>query len=217
MKGIFKNDFYMVYANAKAFSIFMFLFGIFAVVCAGTSSGTDSGLYYLMYYVLIGIVGFSVNTVVAVFNGESTSKWGKYKITLPVKRADIVKSLFLSHIFWLGVGIVFAGAGTGLAGLLYGYSFAQYRELSLIFALGISISLLVGAIFIPLFYLGGEDKTIAFLIISLLCAIGIASLFVNVTTNVDYLLRLAVILGSSAVALLLSCPLTLCIFRRKEY
>lgn len=217
MKGIFKNDFYMVYANAKAFSIFMFLFGIFAVVCAGTGSGTDSGLYYLMYYVLIGIVGFSVNTVVAVFNGESTSKWGKYKITLPVKRADIVKSLFLSHIFWLGVGIVFAGAGTGLAGLLYGYSFAQYRELSLIFALGISISLLVGAIFIPLFYLGGEDKTIAFLIISLLCAIGIASLFVNVTTNVDYLLRLAVILGSSAAALLLSYPLTLCIFRRKEY
>lgn len=33
MKGIFKNDFYMVYANAKAFSIFMLLFGIFAVVC----------------------------------------------------------------------------------------------------------------------------------------------------------------------------------------
>ena len=209
MRGMFRNDLYIACVNVRIFSAFMLLYGIFSVACAS--------LYNQMNFVLIGIVGFSVNSVVAVFHGESTSKWGKYKLTLPVRRRDIVKSVFLSHIFWLFAGVLFTGTGTGLFALFHGYSFEQYREVFLIFALGISAGLLIGAIFIPLFYLGGEDRTIALLTISLLCAIGIAALLVNVTTNVDYLLRLAVIFAVSFMAIAVSYWLTLCIFKRKEY
>ncbi len=45
-----------------------------------------------MYFIIIGIVGLSVNAATAIGN-EFSSKWGKYKLTLPVKRIDIVKRL----------------------------------------------------------------------------------------------------------------------------
>ena len=70
MRGMFRNDLYIACVNVRIFSAFMLLYGIFSVACAS--------LYYQMYFVLIGIVGFSVNSVVAVFHGESTSIWGKY-------------------------------------------------------------------------------------------------------------------------------------------
>ena len=39
--------------------------------------------------------------------------------------------------------------------------------------LGISMSLFTGAVFFPLFYLGGEERSESFLVISLLCAFAI--------------------------------------------
>ena len=49
-----------------------------------------------------GIVGFSVIAATAIGN-EFSLKWGKYKLTLPVKRTDIVRSLFLNQIFGLSL------------------------------------------------------------------------------------------------------------------
>ena len=53
-----------------------------------------------MYFIMIGIIGFSVIAATAIGN-ELSSKWGKYKLTLPVKRTDIVRSLFLNQFFGL--------------------------------------------------------------------------------------------------------------------
>ena len=93
------------------------------------------------------------------------------------------------------------------------------------FSAGISISLFAGAIFFPLFYLGGEERTGVFLVISLLCAIGITmaiSTFINIAlisemTIWKIILKAAVMLACSLLALALSYPLTVAIFRRKEY
>ena len=83
MKGLLKNNFFIVWANAKVFSIFMLIIGIFIIAVRDQS--------FQIGYVMIGIVGFSVNAI-AVVKNEFISKWGKYKLTLPVKRSDIVKS-----------------------------------------------------------------------------------------------------------------------------
>ena len=53
MKGLLKNNFLTVYANAKVFSIFMFLLGVFVVAVVSQP--------LLIGYGLLCMVGFSVN------------------------------------------------------------------------------------------------------------------------------------------------------------
>lgn len=164
MKGLLKNNYFAVRSNAKAFSVFMLLLGIFVVAVISPS--------LLMGYALLGMIGFSLNAI-AGLRKESSTKWSKYKLTAPVKRSDIVKSYFISQILWLIVGIAYAGIGVALSIMLHGVTLDRNVDIFMLFVVGIGISLSMGAIFFPLFYLGGEERNEVFLIISLLCGIGI--------------------------------------------
>lgn len=214
MKGLLKNNLYATLSNAKIFSGFMLLFGIFSVAVVSQS--------LQIYYVMIGIVGFSVNAV-AVVKNEFTSKWGKFKLTLPVKRAEIIKSIFLNQIIWLLIGTLFGGIEISLSWLLHGCLFDQYIDILTMFALGISMSLFMGAMFFPLLYLGGEERSEVFLVIALLCAIAIDFVLVTVLNDLlepgitAILLGAVVMLACSLLAFILSYPLTVSIFKRKEY
>lgn len=209
MKGLLKNNFFAVWTSAKVFSIFMFVWRIFIVIIPEET--------LQMWYIMIGIVGFSVNAAFGIGN-EFTSKWGKYKLTLPVKRADIVKSLFLSQIIWLLVGLLFSGIGITLSFLLHGYSYDQFMGMLDMFALGISMSFFMGAMFIPLLYLGGEEKSIVFLVITLLCAFSMTSVLFNVTNAATApLLGITVSIICPVLLFALSYPLTVRIYKKKEY
>lgn len=214
MKGLLKNNFFAVYASAKVFSIFLLLFGIFTVSVISQS--------LLIGFVITGIVGFSISAITACKN-EFSSKWAKYKLTLPVKRADIIISAFLNQILWLLIGTFFTGAGMSLSWLLHGCLFDQPIDILSMFALGISVSLFMGAVFFPLFYLGGEERSEVFLVISLLCAFGIDFTIISILNNLSepgilsILWGNATLLACSLLAFALSCPLTISIFKRREY
>ncbi len=100
------------------------------------------------------------------------------------------------------------------------------RELAwhFLFVVGIGISLFMGAIFFPLFYLGGEERNEVFLIISLLCGIGIVmglstlinTLFPKMTAP-QLICEGIAILACSLLVYVLSYPLTVSIFKKKEY
>ena len=171
MKGLFRNNFFAVWINAKVFLIFMLLFAIVVTIIPAQT--------LQMYFIMIGIVGFSVIAATAIGN-EFSLKWGKYKLTLPVKRTDIVRSLFLNQIFWIIVGTLFTGIASGLSYMIHGFSFDQFSGIFSLFILAVSISFFMGAIFIPMIYLTGEDKIVVFLIISLFCAVGIAAMLFNI-------------------------------------
>ena len=200
MKGLFRSNFFAVWANAKVFLLFMLLFAIVVIIIPEQT--------LQMYFVIVGIVGFSVIAATAIGNDPS-SKWGKYKLTLPVKRAAIVSSLFLNQIFWIIAGILFVGIVTGLSYMLHGFSFNQFSGIFGLFILGISISFFMGAIFIPMTYLAGEDKMIVFLMISLLGAVGIAAMLFNFGNVINITFALLIFI--------LSYPLTIFIFKRKEF
>lgn len=55
MKGLLKNNYFAVRSNAKAFSVFMLLLGIFVVAVISPS--------LLMSYALLGMIGFSLNAI----------------------------------------------------------------------------------------------------------------------------------------------------------
>lgn len=214
MKGLLRNNLYATILNAKVFSCFMILLGIFVV--AVISQALQIG------YVMISIIGFSVNALVVAKN-EFISKWGKYKLTLPVKRADIVKSLFLNQIIWLFVGTLFSGIEMSLSWLFHGCPFDQAIGVLKIFALGISASLFLTAVFFPLFYAGGEEKNEVFLVISLLCAFGIDLAIVSAVNKLPGSEIVSIVYGTviliicSLLAFILSYLLTAKIFKKKEY
>ena len=214
MKGLLKNNVYTVWANVKVFSVFMLVLGIFVVAVRSQS--------FQISYVMIGIVGFSVSAIVGVKN-EYDSKWGKYKLTLPVKRTDIVKSLFLNQIIWLLSGTFFTGIVMGISWILHGCPFDRSIDALTLVALGISVSLFMGAMFFPLFYLGGVERSDVFLVITLLCSFGIDLV---ITTLINELLDPGIttilfgasaLIASSLLAFVLSYTLSVFIFKRKAY
>lgn len=216
MKGLLINNFYAVRSSAKVFSIFMLLLGAFVTIVISQQ--------LLLFYMLLGIIGFSINAI-ASMGKDYISKWGKYKLTSPVKRADIVKSYFISQLIWLLTGIIFAGIVMSASWLLHGCPFDRSVDAFMVLSTGISISLFAGAIFFPLFYLGGEERNGAFLVISLLCAIGIVMgittainiVFGSNMTTWHIILGALIMLTCSLLIFALSYPLTVAIFKRKEY
>lgn len=203
MKGLFRNNFFAVWINAKVFLIFMLLFAIVVTIIPVQT--------LQMYFIMIGIVGFSVIAATAIGN-EFSLKWGKYKLTLPVKRSDIVRSLFLNQIFWIIVGTLFTGIAVCLSYMIHGFSFDQFSGIFSLFILAVSISFFMGAIFIPMIYLTGEDKIVVFLIISLFCAVGIAAMLFNIP-----LFGNVIIITCALLLFAVSYPLTISIFKRKEF
>ncbi len=214
MKGLLKNNFFAACSNVKVFTAFMLMLGIFVVAVISPS--------LLIGYALLSIVGFSVIAIASI-KKEFVSKWGKYKLTLPIKRVHIIKSYFISQLIWLFVGIAFAGAGISLSWFLHGCPFDKSIDTLLVFALGISVSLLTGAFFFPLFYSGGEEKSEVSLVISLLCGIGITLGIISILNLyltpglASVLIGAVVLIICSLLALALSYPLTVSIYRKKEY
>lgn len=214
MKGLLKNNFYATLSGAKTLAIVMVLSGAFIVAVISQS--------LLIGYIVLGIIGFS-EIAISVVRDEFSSKWGKYKLTLPVKRAQIVKSQFLNQLFWMAVGILFAITVTALSWLLHGSLFDIPLDIVTTFVLGISMSLFMGAVFFPLFYLSGEEKGSIFFGLSLLCAfladyaiVSLINYFIEPGVH-NLLLGILTLLGCSATAFVLSYPLTVSIFKRREY
>lgn len=217
MKGLFINNVYATLSNAKVFSGIMLLVGMFVVIMDNKIPSLIIG------YMLLGMVGFSL-TAIASLQKEGATKWSKYKLTAPVKRSDIVKSYFINLLLWLIVGTIFAGTAVILSIILHGFPFDRNTDIFMLFVVGIGVSLFMGAVFFPLFYLGGEERSEVFLGISLLCSIAmlmglaafINTLFPDMTT-LQLILSGMMILACAGSAFTLSYPLTVGIFKRKEY
>lgn len=218
MKGLLKNNFYATCSNGKAFSAVMLVCGVFVVAMDNTIPSLMIG------YMLLSMIGFSFNSI-ASLRKESATKWNKYKLTAPVKRFTIVQSHFLSLLLWLVVGMVFAGIVASLSIALHGFPFDRNTDILMLFVVGIGISLFMGAIFFPLFYMGGDERTEVCFIISLLCSVGliaalttlINTLYPAPMTTPQVIFGGAVILATAFVVFALSCPLTAYVYRKREY
>lgn len=219
MKGLMKNNFYAALSSARVFSAIMLLLGIFVVVVDNVIPSL------LIGYMLSAIVGFSANGIFAL-EMENSSRWRKYKMNAPVSRKEIVGSYFISLLLWLAVGVIFAGVCVYLSVSIHGFPFDRGMDIPNLFAAGISVSLFMGAIFFPLFYLGGDEIVeVAFLAISLFSAIGIVMGIVSLINRVfgsgmntkEIIMGVCILMVCGVVAFALSYPLCVAIFRKKEY
>lgn len=218
MKGLLKNNFYASLSNVKIFSIIMLLLGVFAVAMDNKIPSLIIG------YMLLGMIGFSLNSI-ASLRKENASKWCKYKLTAPVKRSAIVKSYFFSLLFWLVIGMVYAGISVVLSVMLHGYPFDRNTDILMLFVVGTAISLFMGAIFFPLFFLSGEERNEVLLVISLLCGIALVmglTTIINIMfpapmTTAQVILGGVIIFACALLVFVISCPVTAYVYHKREY
>lgn len=84
MKGLLKNNFLTVYSNEKVFSIFMLILGLFVVAVISQP--------LLIGYVLLSMVGFSVNAITSI--KRAYFKVGKIQINFACKESYYCEKLF---------------------------------------------------------------------------------------------------------------------------
>lgn len=217
MKGLLKSNYFATIVNAKVITVIM------ASLC--TLSIVIKSQILLISFVLLSMIGFAVISLASI-RKETNSKWGKYKLTLPIKRAAIVQSYYLSLVFWLLWGIFIAGIGIALSILLRGFLFDKNTDIINLYVAGIGISLFMGAIFFPLFHWqGGEERSEAFLAISLILGTGmmigvstvINSLFTKPMTTLQTINADILILLWAILVFVFSCLLTIHIYRKRDY
>lgn len=217
MKGLLKSNYFATIVNAKVITVIM------ASLC--TLSIVIKSQILLISFVLLSMIGFAVISLASI-RKENNSKWGKYKLTLPIKRAAIVQSYYLSLVFWLLWGIFIAGIGIALSILLRGFLFDKNTDIINLYVAGIGISLFMGAIFFPLFHWqGGEERSEAFLAISLILGTGmmigvstvINALFTKPMTTLQTINADILILLWAILVFVFSCLLTIHIYRKRDY
>lgn len=217
MKGLLRDNFYTVYANEKVFFVVVFLVGI--VVAAVIP---DAG-NFIRNYMLICLVGFSYVALDSL-RKDASCKWEKYKLIVPVTRADIVRTSYVGEVIWAIAGALFASVPVGLSVWIHGYPFDLSTDILLIYIIGISIDFFMGAVFFPLFYLRGGEGKEASLFISLISAVAAAVglvyllnyLFGPEMTSAMIVLSGFIILICAVLILGLSYFLTVGIFTKKE-
>lgn len=175
MKGLLKNNLYGVIENIKIVFAFITLLGM-ALLFTGEAS-------------LLNIFSLIVAPVVAVLTisclrKESSSKWSKYKLTLPVKRKEIVKGQYISHFLISLAGMLTVALFILLTVLIHGnqYFYYGFRDAVTLILLGGILSILIGAIAYPLYYLWGAERTEIILVLSVVLSIAVImglSIFVN--------------------------------------
>lgn len=218
MRGLFRNNFYAALLSAKAFAGIVVLAGVFVVAMDNTIPSLIIG------YMLLVMIGFSMNSIASI-RKESATKWGKYKLTVPVRKRDIVLSFFASQLLWLAVGIGFAGVGIVLSVALHGNPFDRNTDIFMLFVVGIGISLFMGAIFFPLYFLGGEERNEVILLVSLLGGIGVIMglttliriMYPGNMTTWQIVLSGIFMMVCAVAAFAASYPVSVGLFKRKEY
>ena len=219
MNGLLKNCFYGLRGNFR-------IIGAAAVLLGGLCLIIGDPFAVSIFPFLPAPV--LAAAAVACLRRESASRWSRYKITLPVRRRDIVKSQYLINGICALAGMLCAGIFLALVLIIHGniYFYYGFRDvLTLVLGGGI-LAVFMGAIAYPLYYWWGEEKTeiiIALAVIGAVAAILALSMLNNFltgeggVTDTQYYISLGIILLISVAVYGGSCFLSALIYEKTEW
>lgn len=218
MIGLLKNNFYSTLGSLKLFLWFLLLLAI-SVFATGNS-------VLLFAFFAICAPGLSLLSISGL-RKESASKWYKHKLTFPVKRKEIVNSFYISHAIWTILGIILTAAIFSITVIFHGNNYFDLGlrdAITLITASGV-FSLVVGAIFCPLFYYFGAEKTEVLIVIGFAGAVGFLMLLtwiINLmngfqsVSDFQYYTSLLIVWIAAAIVFFLSSIIANVVYSRKE-
>ena len=216
MQGLLKNHYYKIVSNLKILLIFIVLVGVLILIFG---DGDETLLVNFVYLTVIGLP--FISSISLRKNGSG--KWNKYILSLPIKRCEIIKSVFMTQLITVVIGSILSMGLFAASFTLYGFSFYRYVDVLLLFSAAVGIILIMNSIFLPISYLDSNDRTEAISIISLLVSVAIMIGLITVTnillgkpSNTQLVIFSIVTMVLSGVAFVLSCFFTIRIYSKQD-
>jgi hypothetical protein len=166
MRGLIKNHYYKIISSLKIFLIFMFPIGISILLFGGRNENL------LFSFLCLSVIAFPFISAISL-RKNSSGKWNRYILSLPVKRCEIVKSVFVTQLITIILGSVLSMSLFLVSFALHGFAFYRYVDVLLLFSFSVGIILLMNAIFLPISYIDSNERTEAMGIISLVISVAI--------------------------------------------
>ena len=212
MKGLLMKDFLTI---KKKYGLPRIILDI-AIIIALMIVLRGTGAIYISF-LLIPIEVMSI--IMSLATCDVQWKWGKYAISLPVTKAQIVESRYVFSLIVSGIGLLVAMVVNTITYFCFAqYSFGFYLFVA---AASFSVTLLFLSVVLPSNYSFGENAGFAVMIVLviLLVALGIWSKMTNnaimqfVVDNFDICVGIffvvVVVIG------IMSCILSVRLFRKK--
>jgi len=211
IKGLIRFSFNSASGNLLIGAIACFALGLALLI-------TGSNTVYPFF--VASAIAFLPMFLMTGTGGNATSKWERFQISMPVRRKDVVSSLYLGIIIASIVGVPFLLLVSGLSVVLH-ESLLDYVASTVIenFMTFLGVPLLSGALFYPLAFTIGENKGEALVIVCSFGAIGFVIFaswlggMANLTGNTISVLIIAI----SAISFAVSYAITNTIYAKKDF
>ena len=213
MKGIILKDLYENFYIKKNLASYIFgaLFIGIAIIFVNTS-------YTFIFYTMLLTILFGSCTLEASYEQDEKSNFNKLQITFPLTKSEIVISKYLLALICTGISallaLIYALANVYLCRLI------TLTEALTVWGLSICVSLVfTGIVYIFYFLLGKKIGTIIYIAAALILGgmYGSSTVFFGIEsyTSMDTAVRLCFLLPASAVVFVLSCMLSILIYKKK--
>ena len=207
MKGVLIKDLYIAKSNILVTLVSLVELGF--------------GLSFLLETSALLILAPVVSTT-AVFisiTSDTTSKWNKNVITMPVSRRAIIGEKFIFYMLLAVLGIIAALVPCMLLAFI-GAKITMY-SLYLYGIIGVSATLLAGGISLPCAYLFDPEKSQIVFMMSFMASTGIIVglvFFINIFIPVKehILLVFSMVLAIAAVWFLISYKITAKVYQKQD-
>lgn len=216
MPGLIRNHYYKIVSNLKILLIFIFLTGVSILIFSG---GEEMPLFA---FLCLSVIGFPFISSIGL-RRNNNSKWNQYILSLPVKRCEIVKSVFATQGITILIGSMLSVILFLTSFVVYGFAFYRYVDVVLLFSSTIGISLIMNAIFLPISYFDSNDRTEAMSIISLIISvalmvglIAVINILIKKPTDMQLMIFAIGNLVLSIAAFLISYFLAVSIYSKKD-
>lgn len=218
MNGLLRSNFYAAIDSARIVVVMLMVLGVMLVV---------SGSASLLSILTLASAPLLALMAVASQRRENQSKWGRHKLIFPVRRREIIKSQYLSHLFWSLGGTAMAVLFLTLTLLVHGDRYFYYglRDAVTLVLGGTILAVLIGAIAYPLILLWGYARIEVAMLSGTIGAIGVVlalSLVINVFTeggnisDTTYYISLVFITLVTTVLCCVSYRFTVRLFEKQE-
>ena len=215
MKGLLRNHYYKILSGLRILLIFILLAGASILLFGG---GED----LLTAFLCLSVIAFPFISSITV-RKSGGGKWDQYILSLPVRRYEIVKSVFITQLITILIGSAISMVLFLTSFAIHGFMFYRYVDVLLLFSSAIGTSLIMNAIFLPISYLDSSDRIEAVSIISLIIAVAamtalitVINIFLEKPSNIQLAVFGVGILILSSAAFVLSYFLTVGIYSKKD-
>ena len=213
MKGIMLKDLYENFYIKK--NLASYIFGTLIIGLAAFF--IDTSYAFILYTMLLTIV-FGSATLEASYEQDEKANFYKLQFTFPMTKAEIVVSKYLLALICTGISLLIA--------LIYALASVYLRHLVTltealtVWGLSICVSLVfTSVVYIFYFLLGKKIGTIIYVAAAAILGgmYGSSTVFFGIEsyTSVDTAVRLCFLLPASVVVFVLSCLLSIQIYKKK--